>query len=270
MAEHMNKELLIELLALGRAQASTKIELPDGKTGIICPVGYDLKRIDNSEHLPDTIRQTVAFDDEGSFCTYVNRFKLGTTTLFGDIAGNRVSAIIDYHGTEPQHCLHVATLNLSPSVAWDEWCSIDGKAVEQVAFAEFVEERAVDIVSPSAADLLEIATNLKSKKSVHFDSGVQLQSGDVQLTYHEETEAKGRGTLAIPQVIEIGVPVYFGSNEAHRVRVFFRYRLTEGKLRFACRIHNRKDIQQDAFNAVCSRVSSETSSMVLLGKVSGL
>ena len=82
---------------------------------------------------------------------------------------------------------------------WKKWKHIDGKMLPQVTFAEFIEENIGDIVSPSGADMLEIAQDLSAKRSVDFKSNVRLADGRLQFQNIENIEAQvGPGQIGIP------------------------------------------------------------------------
>src|SRR5690349_12332800 len=97
---------------------------------------------------PRYIRQTVTIETADSLIDYVNRFKVGDSMLFAEIAGNRIVALIDYHGPsaaeddargEASHVAHRAKMELPFSEEWKLWTGISGKLMPQLEFARFIE-----------------------------------------------------------------------------------------------------------------------------------
>lgn len=90
----------------------------------------------------------------GSFIEHVNRFKTGSSALFArdDMTTPRLTAVLDYHHAVtdlgdlgPDFCDHTAGFAFPLSEEWKAWVKLNGKAMDNIEFAEFLEERFIDI-----------------------------------------------------------------------------------------------------------------------------
>lgn len=255
---------------LARRSVET-IELPDGGIAIMRPDGVAQAFPPVDKALPSDIHQNVSIFDAASFVAYVNRFKMfdgpedktEKTTIFSNLERRTIKAVIDYHSSyRPDRCAHMAYYEVPWSDQWRRWREIDGKAIGQGAFAEFLEENAPDVVEPASAVMLDIVTNLQSKKSVHFESGVRLQDGAQQLVFSESVETKGRGSLTIPSRFSIGVPI-FQDGDAYKVECLLRYRIQDGAVAFTVKLHRRQFLERTAFEDVTKKISEATKLPVL-------
>lgn len=141
---------------------------------------------------------------------------------------------------------------------WKKWKAIDGQMLPQVQFAEFVDDNLGDIVTPTGADMLEIAQYLSATRSVDFKSGVRLSSGQIQLQNVENLEAKvGAGQIAIPETITLGIAPVYGL-PPFRVDARFRYRIEGGKLKLGIKLQRTEDIMAAVVNdMVAGTVATE-------------
>lgn len=131
---------------------------------------------------------------------------------------------------------------------WKRWKAIDGKMLSQLAFAEFVEDNLVDIVTPPGAEMLEIAGYLSATRALDFKSGLRMSDGRVQLTNVESMDAKvGAGQTAVPTTIVLGVAPVFGL-PSFSIEARFRYRIDAGKLTLGIKLQRVEDIMAAVVN----------------------
>lgn len=178
-----------------KATGGAIVTAPDGRTFLVTAPDAKALDITNPHGLvapaPVRIKQGVTLQTVDSLVDYVTRFKGGNTVLFADITASRITALIDYHGPEePAHVDHMATLSLPFSEEWKTWTSIDGKLNEQLAFARFLEENAVDVVTPSGAELLEVCRDLQAVRKVDFRKAIRTSTDNENFEYTDETEAR--------------------------------------------------------------------------------
>jgi uncharacterized protein YfdQ (DUF2303 family) len=240
-------------------QGGQAVLMPDGRIEHLKPVDRVLTRV----------TQNVKMLDATSFSAYLNRFKRDgvKSTIFADYAKPLVHGIIDYHdGQEPDYLQHQVMFAPPYSEQWVRWRGIDGKAMSQMEFADFIEENSADVVDPDGAVFLDLVTNLHAKKKVAFESGLRLQDGSNQLVFSEEIEAKGKGTMVVPAQFSIGVPVFYGSDH-YKVACFLRYRIDEGRLIFQIKINRRTFIEQTAFGDVTKAIGEATGLAILNGSI---
>jgi uncharacterized protein YfdQ (DUF2303 family) len=240
--------------------------------------GVQVIDLDTDEHRrreganPRRKTGNVALTEHASFATYVNDHGVtGASSLWADRDQGRIVAVINDHGThalddEPDWRDHRATLTLRLTPAWKAWASASGQFVDQAAFAEFLEDRALDVVDPDAARLLEVATSIEATKSAAHKNAVRLESGEVRVRYEETIDARAgqAGELTIPSRIELALSPYEGM-DPYRVTARFRYRLGNGQLRLGVVLDRPEDVVRAAFGDVVDAVSEATGFTVLHG-----
>lgn len=146
---------------------------------------------------------------------------------------------------------HRVELALRKTVEWQHWRNGDDRLLEQEAFAEFIEAGLGEIVSPSAADMLDLAQTFQASTSGRFKAGNRLATGVRQFVYEEEVDASAGtgGTLGIPETIELAVRPFYGSDR-YRVDARFRYRLRSGELTLGYKLDRPHEVERSAFTAV--------------------
>lgn len=175
----------------------------------------------------------------------------GSTTIYINRDANTPSIVAVLNGngsTGPGWGDFRAEIVFRFTPQWKRWTSIDGKMMDQSAFAEFVEDNMADIVSPPGAEMLEIAQYLSATRSVDFKSAIRLSSGQIQFQNVESIDAKvGAGQVAIPETITLGIAPVFGL-PPFRVEARFRYRVQDGKLRLGIKLQRVEDTMEAVVN----------------------
>ena len=113
-------------------------------------------------------------------------------------------------------------------------CPATRNMLAQQDFAEFVEDNARDVApngTITAADLLEIAQHFQAHTKVNFTQAKRLATGQTQLIYTEDIEAKAgdRGDIMIPSEFDLAITPYEDSGRTI-MAARFRYRLAGGRL----------------------------------------
>lgn len=192
------------------------------------------------------------------------------TALFADRDAGRIVALLNTHTADADGEAgwgdHRATLTLRQTPGWAAWTQASGKLVDQIQFAEFLEDRAADVVDPDAARLLEIATSIEATTSAAMKSASRLDNGEVKLRYEETIDARAgqAGDLTIPSRIELALSPYEGM-DPYKVTARFRYRLNNGSLRLGIVLDRPEDILRAAFGDVTGLIETTTSQVVLHG-----
>lgn len=202
----------------------------------VVPNGAEMVSLEKLLATPFRKRGMAQMTDVTSFIRYVNDHKTESTAVFVSGTSSPVfTACIDYHGKEteedgqPGWREHVARFNPVFSEEWNAWMAGQGQQKDQEQFALFIEQRQLDIQTPSGADLLELTTNLQATTTLDLRQAITLQSGLVQVSYDEKQTTASKGTeVTIPKELALAIPVYRGGK---------RYALT-ARLRY--RIHGRK------------------------------
>jgi uncharacterized protein YfdQ (DUF2303 family) len=150
---------------------------------------------------------------------------------------------------------HRAVLKLKTTRAWDAWLNHDGGFMSQAEFAEFLEERTGELVSPDAATMLDIARSIEVKSDGAYRSAMRDGSGQINFSYDETIEAKAgqAGQLVIPERIELALEPFAGAG-TYRVKARFRYRMRSGNLSLGYVLDRPDAVIDTAFTDVVTQV----------------
>lgn len=194
--------------------------------------------------------------DAGDISIYINR----------DPENPTVTAVLNGNGTHgPGWGDFLVSIDFRPTPQWLRWKSIDSKFLDQLEFAEFVEDNLADIREPAGATMLEIASYLVATKSADFKSGVRLSSGQVQFQNIENIETKvGAGAIEVPEMITLGIAPLQGS-AAYSVPTRFRYRLTDGRLKLGIKLQRVEDLMHGVIDDVIAKIERGTNISVFEG-----
>lgn len=245
-------------------------ELPGTEPWVLVPnLGAHIQSLEHLREAPSSIRQEVSFTELQSFMRYVNKFKRASTVVFVDAVKERLLAVIDYHEAEQAAWgRHRAIYSCPRSVEWTRWQTNDGKAMHQIAFAEFIEQNQLDIHAPPGAEMLEVTRTLMAKTEVDFGSAVRLDNGNVSFRYEALTTAKAgeKGAMQVPEMFTLGLPLFVGG-PLQPVGARLRYRIVERRLVFHYVLVNPHLVVQEAFARLIEEVGEETGCEVYAGGV---
>ncbi len=227
---------------------------------MLAPAGAEHHVVDLEEHLdkfrPWPRRWTGTFHAHtgDAFINYMTKHCLAETELWADIERRSVTAVINAHGGpggDPGWGDHRLELKLQHTPAWQAWTKFDGQWLPQVQFAELLEERLQDVVEPDGATLTEVARSFRATKSVAFESDHVLSSGQVQLGYREEIDAKaGRaGNVDVPEKFTLGLAPFEGG-KPYAVLARLRFDIAGGTLRIKYVLDRPAEVVRTAFDEV--------------------
>lgn len=164
-----------------------------------------------------------------------------------------------------------AKIEFRPTPQWEKWRSLDGQMITQVAFAEFIEENAEDIIDPPGGKMLEIAKFLSVARSVNFRSGYQPNSGAVQFQHDTDDVAKvSAGTIDIPTSFTLGIkPVYGLIGDGYKIPARFRYRLSEGRLTLGFKLQRIESVMKDVVDEIVDAIHQGENIAFLEGRAPG-
>lgn len=216
-----------------------------GQMGII-PEGYKIEGLERFQRTPDRHRADHRFVAVSSLAEYLNRFATTDTMLCADYHAAKIMAVIDGDAPDtPSHKEHKARFEAQLSDKVKAWLALAGKPLTQVTFGLFLEDRAVDVVVPDAADVMEMVMKFDATKKVSFKSSTRLHDGSRQFQYVEEND-NVRGGVTLPDHFIILAPVYRGM-EPQRIKFMVRYRIEDGALRFGVEMHDKDEVLRQAF-----------------------
>lgn len=263
------------------AVRSAQPTIVDDKVALVpIPVGGGVERIDLRELLapyderPARKQGLFSTHDADSFVAYLAKHGLSHSEVWADVTAAKVVGVLNAHLGVTEDGIedyagwgdHRVTFQASETDAWKAWTAQDGKLLSQSDFAELIEDRAVDIIRPTAADMLELAQTFEATIGVRFESSKLLSSGERVLEYREQVDAKaGRaGKLEIPKDFELALIPFEGA-ERFKVTARFRYRITDGVLRVGYRLDRPADVKREAFLSVVESISERVTQPVLRG-----
>ncbi|KKW93887.1 DUF2303 family protein [Sphingobium chungbukense] len=231
-----------------------------------------------------------------SLIAHALRFKDEDSAIFAsdDRKAPALTVVLDYHRigaeSDPRFGKHKAHFAFPLSDEWKAWTEQNGEALKMVEFAEFLEDRIIDVlyIIPEEDELSDdlqkfinagggeatIATpqrlvELARGLQVHESSAVRevrnLSTGEAQISFtSEHTDANGE-PLRIPGLFLIGIPV-FRNGPIYRIAARLRYRKTPTGVVFWYDLWRTDRVFDHAFKEACQRAEIETDLPLFFGK----
>lgn len=250
---------------------------PDGSTGI--------EYLERGE-LPARAKGKIEVHDKQSFIEAVNRFGVinkaassAGVVVYACLSPAQLIGVLNDHisgksgdqtqggGSSAGWRDHLVQFGMAFSTEYNLWVKSDGKPMDQMDFAHFIDENMPDFITPSGADMLQLATNFKSARDVRFDSKIKMQGGDVQLSYHD-VENGGAGaahSASMPETIKIAIPVWHGlGQKKYEFEAKLRYRVSEGTLQLHYKLIRPQKVVDQAFQDVVDEVKAGCKDVPLL------
>lgn len=281
---------LIEALTR-RAEAVRVPDTIDPMRGesVIARVVRNDERIDviNLERLlgfPVRPRGTACLYDPIDFTEYVNRLRTPSATVWADEKRGRVTAVFNDHDesdgdeTVAGWRDHTAVLELQADPEWQAFLAIDGRQLPQLEFAEFLADHDTSFVRPDGATMLEVASSFRAHRKAEFSSAIDLETGDLQLTYNEETSPKTTksGQIEVPREFVVQLTPYLGYPLVE-LPARLRWSIDGGTLRMGFKLRRPDLVKRQAFadirTTIVERLTAtadgEITTPVLLGPAPG-
>jgi len=243
----------------------------DGDPGIpVC-----LTKDDNGRSTVTVLKDVLAVKDErapvprrrtgvthlhelDSFVAFVNRFKSDESAVYAEVSSFSVTAVINEHPEGPVAARwrdHRAVYKCPRSPEWIAWTSIDGKAMAQDAFADWIEARLEDLAvgdrGPAPTEVLRVARDLQVHTKGTFSRAIDPTTGTGHLVCKTENES---ASTPIPRAFFLSIPVFDGG-QRYLVEARVRFAMVEGRPSFTVILHRRPEIERDAFMDVRVRVA---------------
>lgn len=260
---------LTEHEALERSAFAAAVQFDQMTTGqfAVVPQGYEIADLEKWQERPNRHTADHRFVDVSSLAGYLNAFASKATMLTADYAKGEVLAVIDGDTKDtPSHRQHRARFTAQQSDQIRAWLGISGKGMSQVAFGLFLEDRAVDVVQPDAASVMDMVMTFDATKKVAFKSSQRLHDGQRQFQYVEENET--RGAVTLPDHFIVLAPIYRGM-EPQRIKFMVRYRIEDGALRFQVDMHDKDAVMREAFDRCVDALTGEVKDLSLPVYVTG-
>lgn len=247
-----------QALAPEKVEAGGLYVLPNGSGGAT---------VVDTDAYADRPRRTTAsrvVTDAESFVKYVNRHVRPGTEVFAHSSTSSVVAILDSHeastGDGPGWEKHKLTLRLEHTKAWLAWAAHDLGVVpqswmSQQEFAEFIEDRALDVLEPDHARLIELATKFEATTKVEFGSAVRLDNGEVKFEYQETVGPRkgNKSEIEFPKELKLGLRPYIGG-PIYYVFASLRYRIRSEGLVLGYTLQRPENILEAAFADIVTEI----------------
>lgn len=251
---------------------------------------------DNARDTPRFRRGTAAMTTIGSFIDHVNRFGDADTVVFADDnrLAPKLTAVLDYHRAnaeqvgEFRHGKHRTTFAFPLSDEWKAWAKTDGTVMSMGQFAVFLEDRIGDIAIAGDefpedverfvnmnggaeriadfATLVELSRGMKVYETANVEEATNIASGEghIRFSVEHETRTKSGGTLKVPTMFFIAIPV-FAKGPFYRIGARLRYRKTPEGMKFWYDLYRADRSFDHAFAEAVERVGAETAGKVFFG-----
>lgn len=233
---------------------------------------------------PDRQRGTATLYDPTDFAEYVSRLRTPGTTVWADEHPGRITAVfndhLETHGSPMPAGWrdHTAVLNLQADPDWLAFLHIDGEYLTQAKFAEFLSNYDTAFVQPDGARMLEVATSFKAHRKAEFSQAINLDNGDLQLTYSEETTPKTTrsGQIEVPRDLVVQLTPYLGY-PLQPIAARLRWQLEGSSLYMGIKLRRPDLVKRDAFADIRTNIAEQLAAVddtdyatpVLLGPAPG-
>ncbi len=269
--------------------------------------------LDDFRDHPERRKGTMLAKDLDSLIAYINRFKNTDSVVFANpvMQAATITGIIDYHEAVnefaenggyvvnenplPKFCQHRTHYAFPLSDEWKAWNGLSGKWMDQAEFAEMLEDRIGDVVSPpdgvnapkegdkpaenslkhlaellggnfaTPTKLMELSRGLAVHVGETVSSAVNLATGEGEIQYLEKhSDAKGQ-PLKVPNLFLIAIPVCL-NGPLYQLAVRLRYRAKAGTISWCCQLYRPEKTFEHAFDEACKTVITGTGLPLFMGE----
>ena len=247
---------VLEQVIDGVALLAQPVSLPGHETFVITPDKFKPQSLEGLLLMPRRVKHEAFFTHAESFCDYVERFKTAATIITsGPCMGTlgKLVAVLDFHGKppgDPGWCQHTATVIVKLSRRFQTWVDSNKKMFTQAGFAEWLEERMQDVVTPPGAEMIEMVQWLEATSAASFKQVVNLTNGRTAFNFADPLTLKTQGNeVEWPRVMGLSLPMVEGEDDSG-LDIQLRYRLESDKLKLFYRIPNLEQRLDDAWKDV--------------------
>jgi uncharacterized protein YfdQ (DUF2303 family) len=226
------------------------------------------------------------FADVESFCGFISEHKQDPTRVWAKLPPDlstpgSFEAIIDFHGTKPDKAdwgRLRATYAPALSPEWQAWMTAGSDWMNQREFAQFIEDRILEIIPVSVealgarlkdsitmlnaklgqpADIQLLSRGLKIALGGSAEAAFDPTSGESKFTYEETHRNGSGGKLGIPDVFAVAIPVkHMGS--IYTVPIRLQYRTRDGSIVWRVSIYRPDLLIKDVFFETLTAIKEST------------
>lgn len=185
-----------------------------------------------------------------AFVDLVNRHKTADSAVFADPTWSAPSftAVIDYHEAKSagraDNAAHRIAYAFPLSDEWKAWTEAAGEPMQQLTFAQFLEDRISDLCSPTeaekidlerrlgrlvatAAEVMTLSRGLEVNVNSRLKNQQRLASGEAQIAFETEHAGADGKPLKVPGLFMLAITPFF-RGETMRIPVRLNYRVGAG------------------------------------------
>lgn len=277
--------------ALEKRDLLKTLDLAPGVKVIARPDGVQIESIkdlvDEYSTAPERKRGTAELADLDSFIAHAKRFADEHSAIFADTtpAAPSLLSVLDYHEPgkgSPRFGSHRGRYAFPLSDEWKAWQKSDGATFDQKAFAEFLEDRIVDVADPEkagdgikalvaqigtklapAARLLEVARGLTIHVNERVTQAFNTNTGEASIMYASQHDEQTK--VGVPGAFLIAVPV-FRNGPRYVVAARLRYRVNGGSIVWFYQLQQAAKRFEDAIADACTLAREGTGLPLFVGK----
>lgn len=228
---------------------------------VAVPEKSRLASLEEFQALPNRIKHTAVLVSSAAFSAYVNRFKGPESSIYLDIFGDEdeaqpvFAAVLDHHGAQPAWNSHVAVFKPKLSLEWVAWTELHKNGpITQAELLAFFEDHANDLATPSPAQMLTALSKFEQVEKHRYESGVNLDNGNVQLVFVKEGNQR---KVEFPHAIQLAIPV-LENEEPRLLEGRIRFRTLEGSVRFTFQFKQDPErVRRDALRQLSKDIKGE-------------
>lgn len=216
---------------------------------------------------PRDARGYTNLHDPASLVEWVNLHRAAAVDVYANPDHLNLAVVLDPHRPgRPSWQRHIGACTIRHHPRYARWRALDGKLVDQAAFAEHVQICASDVVTPAALDLLEVAETLQLNVGARISSSHRLRDGSRRLVFDETVDAVAGvdHEVEVPERITLRLPVYEGGDPTD-VQVRVMYRKAGQGVAFLLQIVDRLELERALFDAAAQQVALDLDASLLFG-----
>lgn len=248
----------IDTAALAELFSKPTIIDVQGVPHALLPHNFKLESLEKLLPEPQRISRSVTAHDVTGLIAYTNAFKTEKTAAFCSPV-QKPSIVVrldDHQPGQPSRGTHSVTFNCATTTEWTTWTNGDKKQMDQITFAEFIENNLREITDPNGADMLTMVLNFKDCGSADFKSAVRLSDGRMQFQFIEKDNAT---EARFPETLKLAVPVFEGQPVRYEGKAKLRYRvLREEGLKLWYELDRPDLILRTAYADLLAHVEAQT------------
>jgi len=284
LIDYFDRRAPVEILHLQEQTVPCAAVVPEGRRVA------DLKPlIDSWRAHPERARGTAQIGDIASFIDFVNRTKLTESVIFASNSRKEPSlvAVFDYNAPNdgtPGWGQHRAEHVFPLSDEWKQWVGGNKRLMKQAEFAEWIEDRILDVADPSLATdrtkeilnalggelpaspakLLALSKGLTVHVQSQLENHVKLDSGEVNLVWKTEHQDGQGSKLVVPGAFLVAVPLFQGGPK-YPIIVRLKYRAGQGAVEWSYALYRTEEFFDLAIAESCKQVREQTNLPVYVG-----